>query len=350
MMLNTFTWLAWVVSALILLSATRNPLHLTLLIAWLALVWRQTLKNSAGVPLPFSPFRIGAVIVFFSALFNAAMVHVGTTVLFRLPADWLLVGGAITLEAALYGALNGVVLGGFLLAFSILNQTVPVNALVRVIPRAFQPVAVVMSIAITFVPTTLRQFRQIKEAQAVRGHQPRGLRDWLPLFLPLLVGGLERALNLAEAMTARGFAGANIPRHADVTRMGMVFGLGLILLGWATQLLTDLRWGVGAVLAGIALVVAALWVTGNRVPHTTYRRQVWRGRDWLALAAVAIPVGLALLPVPGINREALIFYPYPTLTTPAFSPILALAGAGLLAPIVWLKPESTVSLRMTSDE
>ena len=30
----------------------------------------------------------------------------------------------------------------------------------------------------------------------------RGLRDWLPLLMPLLIGGLERALQLAEAMTA----------------------------------------------------------------------------------------------------------------------------------------------------
>lgn len=339
MMFNTFTWLAWVISALILLSVTRNPLHLTLLIVWLTLVWRRSLKNSAGVPLPFSPFRIGAVIVFFSALFNAAMVHVGTTVLFRLPAGWLLVGGAITLEAVLYGALNGVVLGGFLLAFSILNQTVPVNALVRIIPRAFQPVAVVMSIAITFVPTTLRQFQQIREAQAVRGHQPRGLRDWLPLFLPLLVGGLERALNLAEAMTARGFAGTDVPRHADVTRTAMVVGLAAVLVGWAAQLLGRGNWGVALAVGGIGLVVGGLFFAGKRVPHTTYRRQRWHRRDWLVLATVALPVALAVLPVPGINREALIFYPYPTLTVPAFSPILALASAGLLAPIVWLKPE-----------
>src|SRR4030065_1354430 len=93
-----------------------------------------------------------------------------------------------------------------LLSFMLLNLALPVRDLLRLIRRAFFPVAVVTSIAVTYLPTTLRQFQQIREAQAVRGHQVRSLRDWLPLLMPLLVGGLEHAMQLAEAMTARGFA------------------------------------------------------------------------------------------------------------------------------------------------
>jgi energy-coupling factor transport system permease protein len=39
--------------------------------------------------------------------FNALMIHAGDYVLFRLPEGWPLVGGAITLEAVLYGAASG---------------------------------------------------------------------------------------------------------------------------------------------------------------------------------------------------------------------------------------------------
>src|SRR4030043_448637 len=91
-------------------------------------------------------------------------------------------------------------------SFTVLNLALPVRDLISLIPRAFFPVAVVTSIAVTYLPTTLRQLRQIREAQAVRGHQVRSLRDWLPLLMPLLVGGLEHAMQMAEAMTARGFA------------------------------------------------------------------------------------------------------------------------------------------------
>src|SRR4030043_1151670 len=91
-------------------------------------------------------------------------------------------------------------------SFTVLNLALPVRDLISLIPRAFFPVAVVTSIAVTYLPTTMRQFQQIREAQAGRGHQMRKLRDWLPLLMPLLVGGLEHAMQLAEAMTARGFA------------------------------------------------------------------------------------------------------------------------------------------------
>ncbi len=341
-MFNTYTWLAWLVAALVSLSVTRNPFYLGLLLLWLGILWWRG-KTQNAPPVPFSPFRFGAVVIILSAIFNALMVHVGTTELFRLPADWLLVGGAITLEAAVYGALNGMALTGFLLAFSILNQMLPVHALVRVIPRAFYPVAVVISIAITFIPTTLRQFRQIKEAQAVRGHQLHGLRDWLPLFLPLLIGGLERAVNLAEAMTARGFAASDISAHTAAARLAMIGGLLLVLIGWALRLLWSAGWGTALLALGVLLLGGTLYFSGRRVPHTTYRRQRWHRRDTALTAVAFLMTVVAIAPIPGIERLSLAYYPYPTLTAPAFNPIFGLATAGLLVPVFWLKPENTVS-------
>ncbi len=341
-MFNTYTWLVWLVAALVSLSVTRNPYYLGLLLLWLGILWRRG-ETRGAPPVPFSPFRFGAVVITLSAIFNALMVHVGTTVLFRLPADWLLVGGAITLEAVVYGALNGMALTGLLLAFSVLNRMLPVNALVRIIPRAFYPVAVVISIAITFVPATLRQFRQIKEAQAVRGHQLRGVRDWLPLFLPLLIGGLERAVNLAEAMTARGFAATDEPAHTTTTRLAMIAGLLLVLIGWALRLLWSGGWGAALLTAGMLLLAGAFYFAGRRVPHTTYRRQRWHRRDTALTAAALIVSAVALIPIPGIERLSLAYYPYPALSAPAFNPIIGLATAGLLVPVFWLKPENKVS-------
>lgn len=342
-MLNTYTWLAWLVAALISLSVTRNPFYLGLSLLWLSIVWLRSANRNAP-PVPFSPFRFGVVVITLSAVFNALMVHVGTTVLFRLPADWLLVGGAITLEAAVYGALNGMALTGFLLAFSILNRVLPVHALVRVIPRAFYPVAVVISIAITFIPVTLRQFRQIKEAQAVRGHQLRGVKDWLPLFLPLLIGGLEHAVNLAEAMTARGFAAADVSSHTMVTRLAMIGGLLLVLIGWTQQLLWSAGWGTALLAVGVLLLGGALYFAGRRVPHTTYRRRRWHRRDTVLAATAFVMAGVMLAPVPGIERLSLVYYPYPALAAPAFNPMIGLMTAGLLAPVFWLKSENKVSL------
>ena len=125
-----------------------------------------------------------------------------------------------------------------LASFMVLNMALPVRDLISLVPRAFFPVAVVTSIAVTYLPTTLRQFQQVREAQAVRGHQMRSLRDWLPLLMPLLVGGMEHAMQLAEAMTARGFAssGPVTGRRQLYPRIAMLLGVVLLTAGWLMQL------------------------------------------------------------------------------------------------------------------
>jgi energy-coupling factor transport system permease protein len=55
------------------------------------------------------------------------------------------------------------------------------------------------------VPTLERDARGLVEALRGRGLAPEGLRGHAALLSPLLAGSLERGLNLAEAMEARGF-------------------------------------------------------------------------------------------------------------------------------------------------
>jgi energy-coupling factor transport system permease protein len=198
-MMHPVAWMLWLVGVLIALSVTRNPLYLVLVLGCVGITLASLRGRTQRVAptMPVSPVRFGLLVVALSALFNAGTAHVGRGVLVRLPEVLPLIGGPVTLEALVFGALNGLVLTGIYTAFVVLNQALPVRSLIRFIPRAFFPVAVVVSIALSFAPTTLRHFQQIREAQAIRGHRVRGLRDWLPLFLPLLVGGLERALQLA---------------------------------------------------------------------------------------------------------------------------------------------------------
>jgi energy-coupling factor transport system permease protein len=228
--IHPLAWLAWLGAVMTALSLTRNPFYLALILLWIALVTAVSRPAADTAPIPISPLRFAMVVVTFSSLFNALTVHFGDAVLFSLPAWLPLIGGAITLEALVFGFLNGLVVTGLFAAFSLVNRVLPVRALVRLVPRAFHPVAVVASIAVTFTPAMLRHFQQIREAQAVRGHRMRGLRDWLPLVMPLLIGGLERALQLAETMTARGFAGGDRPAENIKVRLAMIIGM-LLLLG-----------------------------------------------------------------------------------------------------------------------
>jgi energy-coupling factor transport system permease protein len=68
------------------------------------------------------------------------------------------------------------------------------------------------ALATRLVPTLERDAAGLVEALRGRGVEVRGLRGRARLLSPLLAGSLERGLNLAEAMEARGFGRAGATR------------------------------------------------------------------------------------------------------------------------------------------
>lgn len=330
--LHPLGWAAWIAAIVAILTLTRNPFYMALTLGVVALVrWRCAAPtDDEQHTLALSPLRFGLIVVTTASLFNMAMVHVGTTVIFTLPAWIPLFGGAWTLEALVYGALNGLALAGLFVAFTVINRVVPVRSLLRLTPRAFYPVAVVVSIAVTFVPTTLQQIQQVREAQAVRGHRLRGVRSWLPLVVPLLEGGMERALQLAEAMVARGFASGatNEERWPPIL---VLAGFVAIVMGWLLQLIwAQPVTGAALLIAGSATLLGGLWRAGRSHPHTVYRPDQWQRWDWVVVGGAALAAGAYLLPL--FERSAIFYYPYPTLSWPPFDWRIGLATLGLATP------------------
>ncbi len=330
-MIHPLAWLIWLAAVVTVVSLVGNPLYLLLLFLALGLVAQAARRSERGTPVPVAPERFALVVVPVAALFNALFTPAGSTVLVRLPERWPVIGGAVTAEALLYGATNGLALAMLLAAFSALVAAVPTRELIRLVPRAFYPLAVVLSISVSFVPAVLRQLEQVREAQAVRGHRMRGVRDWFPLFLPLLVGGLERALQLAEALTARGFV---LPPAARRRRWQLlIVGALLALLAGLLALLGGARPAGWLLLgSGTLLLALLLWRMGRGREGTTYRRLPWSLRDgWVVAGAAAALLGLLLG-----GREGVAYSPYPQLTLPPFDPWRGMALLGLLLPALWL--------------
>jgi energy-coupling factor transport system permease protein len=331
--INAVAWALWLTAVVLLLSLTRNPLYIGLVLLWVAVVTGcATLVQPLAPPI-LSPWRFGLVVVPTAALINGLNVHVGATVLLTLPPTLPLIGGPITLEALVYGAVNGLAITTLLAAFTLVTRVLTVHEVIGLIPRAYYPVAVVATIALTFAPLTLRQWQAIREAQAVRGHQMRGVRDWLPLFLPLLLSGLERALQLAEAMTARGFGDTAGQPLTPLTRVGLVMGLSSVVGGLWLRLSGEATTADRLlVLGGVGLVIILLWLVGRRSVRTHYRPAPLQATDWAVIGGALATALLFLLPWPGLDRAALFFYPYPALTMPGVGLPLALATWGLLTP------------------
>jgi len=326
-MFSARAWLVWLAAALLVAMVATNPLYLVIVLLCVALV--RASHGTGSSPLP--AWRFGLAVVGFSTFYNALLTHFGDTVLLTLPRAFPLLGGPVTLEAAAFGASRGLALWTILAVSSELSDILSPYELVRLTPRFLRQAGLVISIALAFVPQTVKSFRQVHEAQAIRGHQLRGIRDLTALLVPLLADSLEKAVQLAEAMEARGYgqkSQASNLKH-QIMMAGSLSGL---LIGW----LVEAYWrnGIGwAVIAASAIaLVFGLRTIAAHAPRTTrYKRQAWSQRDTLLTALSAMPLAVVVA-VAVLDPLALMFYPYPRVTLPPFDVRLGICLALLGAP------------------
>ncbi len=329
-MLNARAWLVWLAAAFAVAMLATNPLYLVIVLLCAALV-RASFGTGSTLPV----WRFGLTVVAFSTIYNALLMHLGDTVLFTLPRALPMVGGPVTLEAAAFGASRGLALWTLFAVFAVLNDVLSPYELVRLTPHFLREAGLVVSITLAFVPQTVKSFSQVREAQAIRGHRMRGLRDLVVLLVPLVADALEKAVQLAEAMEARGYgrtsSGGRTPRAKS--EILMVGGLVGVLMGW----LVEAYWrnGAGWMLVGAGVVALALGVrvlAAHTPRMTRYKPQAWSARDrWLVVLSLAPLSAVAWAAV--FDPQVLAFYPYPSVTLPPFDVRLGLCQALLGAPV-----------------
>lgn len=321
-------WLLWWLAALIAALVLQNPLYQVVVL--LAALW-VGMSLEKGAPDQFARpglglvFRLGPPMVLLTALLNALTIHVGATVLVRIPTWVPVLGGPITLEAAMFGLTTGLSLVTLVAIFIAFSLAADYRALLGMAPGFVFQAGLVTSIALAFVPQTLAGLREIREAQMIRGHRFRGWRDLLPLLLPLLTTGLERSIQLAEAMESRGFGGPRPPTKASIwSQLSVLGGLLACIAGLGLLTLTP-RAGTGlVVLVGGALV--GLWGLrhGSRavpIRRSRYRSPRWERRD-LTLAGASVILAFILLTINVVRPGEFRFYPYPKVVWPSFDPLI----------------------------
>jgi energy-coupling factor transport system permease protein len=115
---------------------------------------------------------------------------------------------SVELSGALFNACR---LAAVSLAFAAYALWLDHDRLVQAAGFARRSVLAV-ALATRLVPALERDAAGLVEALRGRGVDPSGLRGRACLVSPLLAGSLERSLNLAEAMEARGFGRAGATR------------------------------------------------------------------------------------------------------------------------------------------
>lgn len=347
-MFRVEVWGLWLLASLLPPLLTKNPMYLLLSLLSVGIVYRALGQKSPASRQWSLLLRFSLIVGLFSIAFNALFVRVGATPIARLPALDLALGGAlikiggtVTLESLVYGLGQALSLISILMTLATFNALADHYELLRSTPRFLYQSAIVISIAVTFVPQMMTAQSEIREAQSLRGHRFRALRDLPPLFVALLAEGLERSITLAESMSARGFGREGDRQSPSSLVLQTMIALGLfVLVCGAVALAYPPSRTIGAFLlaAGSGMLAAILWSINQGAPRSRYRRRVWRRVDLLvagaSLLALIIWLGVWLY-----DRSALSFYPYPQLTWPSFRPLIGLTILLSITP-AWARVNS----------
>lgn len=350
--MNSLAWLAWLIAAVVVAGLTTNPLYLLLALLAAALVFLACRSDTPLARAYRLFFLAGMALWVGYVVFSVVTVGGarGRTVLATLPTLTLpallggvTLGGPIAAEDLVWGAIRGLRIWTLLTIFGTFNALVSHYRLLRLAPRSFFHAGLAVTIGVSFVPQTLRAIAEIAESQRVRGHRFRGPRTYMPLVSPLLAGSLEKSIQLAEALDARGYGRTReIDLRLGRRQAALIAGLLLLgtgVFGWlyyqpaATPGLPARGIAAGLAAAGAIVLGLALRSLGRLVPRTMYRRERWRRRDTIVAAAALVCVaGLAVLSSQG---GWLAYNPYPALSPPPFHPIAGLLAALLAAPALF---------------
>ncbi|MGE0026800.1 MAG: energy-coupling factor transporter transmembrane protein EcfT [Thermoleophilia bacterium] len=263
--------------AIVLAFSTDDPLVLMALAAGALVLF----ASAPGRPSRW--FLIGGAISGLTlALLNPFVSAEGNLIIWRGP-ELSLIDTEITVEEVLAGLAAGVRLFAVAALVGALLAHMDADRLQAQVARVAPRSALTCALAARLLPTLERDARAISETARLRGvsladgRWTARARAAAPLALPLLGSSLERGLDVAEAMTARGYGAGPRTRIAEAPYRprevaALLIGAAMCLLAAATIALglADYSFyptpdpligpGLGVAVAAFAGLCAAAWV------------------------------------------------------------------------------------------
>ena len=199
---------------IVLLFAAANPLGLTLSIAWLAVLYKM-----AKIPMRMIVKSLKPIvpIILFTCVLNLFFVTGQGEPLVQV---WVL---RIYAEGVRYAILMAVRVITLIAGTSLLTYTTSPIVLTDAIERLLAPfnkihmpvheLAMMMTIALRFIPTLVEETDKIMNAQKARGAMldsgtlKERMHAMIPILIPLFISAFRRADELAMAMECRCYHG-----------------------------------------------------------------------------------------------------------------------------------------------
>jgi energy-coupling factor transport system permease protein len=326
-------------------TRTTNPLLLALIAAVVAFVVSARRTSAPWSRSLVFFFRLGLVVIVIRVVLQVIFgERLPGHVMFTLPqvplpswAEGVSIGGPVTVEAVLQAAVEGLRLAVVLVCFGAANSLASPYRLLRCLPAVLYEAGVAVTVSLAFAPEVVIAIASVRDARRLRGRPTRGFAGLRGMAIPVLESALDRSLQLASSMDARGY-GRRMAIDRTTRRLtggSTAGGLLLVMVGLYGVLDPGSlpAGGVPFVAVGAALVGVGLVVGGRRTNRTRYRPDTWGTPEWLVSGAGAIAVvGMIVSSEIGVSGLQLIVSPlqFPSL------PILPTLGilVGLLPSIV----------------
>jgi energy-coupling factor transport system permease protein len=346
-------WWLWAAGLAISAMRTNNPFLLAL-IAAVACFVVSVCRSSAPWSRSTAFFlRLGLLVVVIRVVIELLFGQRGVPghVLFTLPhvplpswAEAVSIGGAVTLESILNAFVEGLQIAVLLLCFGAANSLASPYRLLRSLPAVLYETGVAVTVALSFTPELVESIGVVRQARRQRGIPVGGLRGMRGVAVPVLENALERSLQLATSMDARGYGrrvalGQGSRWLASGATTG---GLLLLAIGLYGVIDSGSLFGLGLPIMAVAAVVSGIGLAlgGRRSARSRYRPDPWRGPEWMVagsgLAALLAMFIAHVLNVPGLTVS------FTPLSVPSI-PLLPVIGILVAAVPAWAAPRPAAS-------
>jgi energy-coupling factor transport system permease protein len=246
----------------------------------------------------------------------------------------------VTAQSILQSLLLGLQIAVILVCFGAANSLASPYRLLRSLPAALYETGVAVTVALSFTPELIASFSAVRQARRLRGIPTKGLRGMRGVAVPVLESALDRSLQLATSMDARGYGRQTDPGDATRRRAttATIGGLLLVAVGLYGLLDAGALFGLGLPItaAGACLCAVGLAVGGRRTVRTRYRPDPWRRPEWIVAGSGLVALVVQAV-VRALNTPGLIISFHTPLTMPPLPlwPVLATLVAlvpALVAP------------------